>query len=172
MSLRIITNGGYFTASETAQKIWLINEQQQLKVKRITSKHLRLIYLDHVRYPLTSCSEKTACCTSVKNNSQYSVYVKGKRLSVRICSSAHPYFCPASPYIRTRDMMLSTFPADHLSHATLFPVFHLLLQRLMHTWHYPNSPKNGKPALSPRHDWLKTGSLRQNAPLRIWFYPQ
>ncbi|HEA4777805.1 TPA: transcriptional regulator, partial [Escherichia coli] len=27
-------------------------------------------------------------------------------------------------------------------------------------------------ALSPHHDWLKTGSLRQNAPLRIWFYPQ
>ncbi|HFF1967979.1 TPA: serine/threonine protein kinase [Escherichia coli] len=40
------------------------------------------------------------------------------------------------------------------------------------SWHYPNSPKNGKPALSPRHDWLNTGSLRQNAPLRIWFYPQ
>lgn len=32
--------------------------------------------------------------------------------------------------------------------------------------------KNGKPAISPRHDWLKTGSLLQNAPLRIWFYPQ
>ncbi|EMX1997149.1 TPA: serine/threonine protein kinase [Escherichia coli] len=43
------------------------------------------------------------------------------------------------------------------------------------SWHYPNSPnspKNGKPALSPHHDWLKTGSQRQNAPLRIWFYPQ
>ncbi|WP_407907725.1 serine/threonine protein kinase [Escherichia coli] len=40
------------------------------------------------------------------------------------------------------------------------------------SWHYPISPKNGKPALSPHHDWLKTGSLRQNAPLRIWFYPQ
>ncbi|QED66386.1 transcriptional regulator (plasmid) [Escherichia coli] len=39
-------------------------------------------------------------------------------------------------------------------------------------WHYPNSPKNGKPALSPRHDWLNTGSLLQNIPLRIWFYPQ
>ncbi|HAI2639059.1 TPA: transcriptional regulator [Escherichia coli] len=35
-----------------------------------------------------------------------------------------------------------------------------------------NSPKNSKPALSPHHDWLKTGSQRQNAPLRIWFYPQ
>ncbi|MDD8119890.1 hypothetical protein LAW05_23290, partial [Escherichia coli] len=23
-----------------------------------------------------------------------------------------------------------------------------------------------------RHDWLKTGSLLQNVPLRIWFYPQ
>ncbi|EHL4941037.1 transcriptional regulator [Escherichia coli] len=43
------------------------------------------------------------------------------------------------------------------------------------SWHYPNSPnspKNSKPALSPHHDWLKTGSQRQNAPLRIWFYPQ
>ncbi|EPS0032940.1 serine/threonine protein kinase [Escherichia albertii] len=40
------------------------------------------------------------------------------------------------------------------------------------SWHYPISPKNGKPALSPHHDWLKTGSQRQNAPLRIWFYPQ
>ncbi|AUT30126.1 transcriptional regulator (plasmid) [Escherichia marmotae] len=36
----------------------------------------------------------------------------------------------------------------------------------------PNSPKNGKPALSPCHDWLNTGSLLQNVPLRIWFYPQ
>ncbi|MCU7297288.1 serine/threonine protein kinase [Escherichia albertii] len=34
------------------------------------------------------------------------------------------------------------------------------------------SPKNGKPAFSPRHDWLNTGSLLQNVPLRIWFYPQ
>ncbi|EOM2923765.1 serine/threonine protein kinase [Escherichia coli] len=40
------------------------------------------------------------------------------------------------------------------------------------SWHYPNSPKNGKPALSPRHDWLNTGSLLQNVPLRIWFYSQ
>nr|WP_072219491.1 serine/threonine protein kinase [Salmonella enterica] len=40
------------------------------------------------------------------------------------------------------------------------------------SWHYPNYPKNSKPALSPHHDWLKTGSQRQNAPLRIWFYPQ
>ncbi|EFT4571453.1 serine/threonine protein kinase [Escherichia coli] len=37
------------------------------------------------------------------------------------------------------------------------------------SWHYP---KNRKTALSPRHDWLKTGSLLQNVPLRIWFYPQ
>ncbi|EOZ1885878.1 hypothetical protein ACQNKZ_005124, partial [Escherichia coli] len=29
-----------------------------------------------------------------------------------------------------------------------------------------------KPALSPCHDWLNTGSLLQNAPLHIWFYPQ
>ncbi|HFN0584877.1 TPA: serine/threonine protein kinase [Klebsiella pneumoniae] len=40
------------------------------------------------------------------------------------------------------------------------------------SWHNPISPKNGKPALSPRHDWLNTGSLLQNVPLRIWFYPQ
>ncbi|EEQ4511456.1 transcriptional regulator [Escherichia coli] len=43
------------------------------------------------------------------------------------------------------------------------------MDRSLAFWHYP---KNGKPALSPHHDWLKTGSLRQNAPLRIWFYPQ
>ncbi|ENU3247723.1 serine/threonine protein kinase [Escherichia coli] len=48
----------------------------------------------------------------------------------------------------------------------------LLSLRSSLPWHYPNSPKNGKPALSPRHDWLNTGSLQQNAPLRIWFYPQ
>ncbi|WP_437124864.1 serine/threonine protein kinase [Escherichia coli] len=50
-----------------------------------------------------------------------------------------------------------------------------LLVRSCLSWHYPNSPnspKNGKPALSPRHDWLNTGSLLQNVPLRIWFYPQ
>ncbi|MCV4587287.1 serine/threonine protein kinase [Escherichia coli] len=51
----------------------------------------------------------------------------------------------------------------------------LLSLRSSLPWHYPispNSPKNGKPALSPRHDWLNTGSLLQNIPLRIWFYPQ
>ncbi|MGH56426.1 serine/threonine protein kinase [Escherichia coli] len=48
----------------------------------------------------------------------------------------------------------------------------LLYLRSSLPWHYPISPKNGKPALSPYHDWLKTGSQRQNAPLRIWFYPQ
>ncbi|WP_432263983.1 serine/threonine protein kinase [Escherichia coli] len=45
----------------------------------------------------------------------------------------------------------------------------LLSLRSSLPWHYP---KNGKPALSPRHDWLNTGSLLQNVPLRIWFYPQ
>ncbi|MDS1651774.1 serine/threonine protein kinase [Shigella flexneri] len=45
----------------------------------------------------------------------------------------------------------------------------LCVLRSHSSWHYP---KNGKPALSPHHDWLKTGSQRQNAPLRIWFYPQ
>ncbi|EPV1136915.1 TPA: transcriptional regulator [Escherichia coli] len=48
----------------------------------------------------------------------------------------------------------------------------LYVLRSYSSWHYPNSPKNGKPALSPRHDWLNTGSLLQNIPLRIWFYPQ
>nr|WP_096980587.1 serine/threonine protein kinase [Escherichia coli] len=37
------------------------------------------------------------------------------------------------------------------------------------SWHYP---KNGKPAISPRQDWLKTGPLLQNMPLCILFYPQ
>ncbi|EIQ1387649.1 transcriptional regulator [Escherichia coli] len=48
----------------------------------------------------------------------------------------------------------------------------LCVLRSHSSWHSPNSPKNGKPALSPRHDWLNTGSLLQNVPLRIWFYPQ
>ncbi|KIZ69404.1 transcriptional regulator [Escherichia coli] len=44
---------------------------------------------------------------------------------------------------------------------------------MLHRPHtYLALPQNGKPALSPRHDWLNTGSLLQNAPLRIWFYPQ
>ncbi|EOA0739265.1 transcriptional regulator [Escherichia coli] len=46
------------------------------------------------------------------------------------------------------------------------------LSRSRLSWHYPISPKNSKPALSPRHGWLKTGSLLQNAPLRILLYPQ
>ncbi|MBP1524033.1 transcriptional regulator [Salmonella enterica subsp. enterica serovar Worthington] len=37
--------------------------------------------------------------------------------------------------------------------------------------HYPISQKR-QTSLSPRHDWLNTGSLLQNIPLRIWFYPQ
>ncbi|EHK7080245.1 serine/threonine protein kinase [Escherichia coli] len=40
------------------------------------------------------------------------------------------------------------------------------------SWHYPNSPKNRKTALSPCHDWLQRGSEQKKAPLRIWFYPQ
>ncbi|EBM0758602.1 transcriptional regulator [Salmonella enterica subsp. enterica serovar Muenchen] len=46
------------------------------------------------------------------------------------------------------------------------------------SWHYPNSPnspnspKNRKTVLSPRHDWLKRGSVLKKDPLRIWFYPQ
>ncbi|ELO3213263.1 serine/threonine protein kinase [Escherichia coli] len=50
--------------------------------------------------------------------------------------------------------------------------FPFLLLRSCLSWHYPISPKSGKPALSPRHNWLNTGSLLQNASLRIWFYPQ
>ncbi|EHK3794366.1 serine/threonine protein kinase [Escherichia coli] len=53
-----------------------------------------------------------------------------------------------------------------------FPALFSFRVRSCLSWHYPNSPKNGKPALSPHHDWLKTGSQRQNAPLCIWFYPQ
>ncbi|EBX9282938.1 serine/threonine protein kinase [Salmonella enterica subsp. enterica serovar Gaminara] len=40
------------------------------------------------------------------------------------------------------------------------------------SWHYPNSPKNRKNALSPRHDWLHGRSEQKKDPLRIWFYPQ
>ncbi|KYT54676.1 transcriptional regulator [Escherichia coli] len=49
------------------------------------------------------------------------------------------------------------------------------MDRSLASWYYPNSPnspKNGKPALILCHDWLNTGSLLQNAHLRIWFYPQ
>ncbi|EEW8334315.1 TPA: serine/threonine protein kinase [Escherichia coli] len=40
------------------------------------------------------------------------------------------------------------------------------------SWHYPNSPKNRKTVLSPRHHWLLSGSALKKDPLRIWFYPQ
>ncbi|HEJ8623676.1 TPA: serine/threonine protein kinase [Klebsiella michiganensis] len=40
------------------------------------------------------------------------------------------------------------------------------------SWHYSNSPKNRKTALSPRHGWLQRGSVLKKDPLRIWFYPQ
>ncbi|HAN2093541.1 TPA: serine/threonine protein kinase [Escherichia coli] len=59
----------------------------------------------------------------------------------------------------------------HVAHLPLSSLF-LCILRSHSSWHYPNSPKNGKPALSPRHDRLNTGSLLQNSPLRIWFYPQ
>ncbi|WP_404999970.1 transcriptional regulator [Escherichia coli] len=48
----------------------------------------------------------------------------------------------------------------------------LCVLRSHSSWHYPNSPKNGKPALSPRHHWLLSGSALKKDPLRIWFYPQ
>ncbi|EFI2162447.1 serine/threonine protein kinase [Escherichia coli] len=60
----------------------------------------------------------------------------------------------------------------HLLPFSSLSVSFLCVLRSYSSWHYPNSPKNGKPALSPRHDWLNTGSLLQNIPLRIWFYPQ
>ncbi|WP_370604346.1 serine/threonine protein kinase [Escherichia coli] len=68
-------------------------------------------------------------------------------------------------------MIYSTKPGvpGRKSRSALFSSFSCLTCT---SWHYSNSPKNGKPALSPHHDWLKTGSLLQNVPLRIWFYPQ
>ncbi|MBB8133904.1 transcriptional regulator [Escherichia coli] len=48
----------------------------------------------------------------------------------------------------------------------------LCVLRSHSSWHYPNSPKNGKPVLSPRHHWLLSGSALKKDPLRIWFYPQ
>ncbi|EOT0930111.1 TPA: serine/threonine protein kinase [Escherichia coli] len=59
----------------------------------------------------------------------------------------------------------------HVTHFLFTVLFPFVLLSCL-SWHYPISPKNGKPAISQRHDWLKTGSLLQNAPLRIWFYPQ
>ncbi|EEC8657263.1 serine/threonine protein kinase [Escherichia coli] len=58
----------------------------------------------------------------------------------------------------------------YIAHFSVFNChLHPSIDRSLASWHYP---KNGKPALSPRHDWLNTGSLLQNVPLRIWFYPQ
>ncbi|PXM52645.1 serine/threonine protein kinase [Klebsiella variicola] len=47
-----------------------------------------------------------------------------------------------------------------------------LFGSILFSWHYPNSPKNRKTALSPRHDWLHGGSEQKKDPLRIWFFPQ
>ncbi|EHK3403947.1 serine/threonine protein kinase [Escherichia coli] len=61
----------------------------------------------------------------------------------------------------------------YIAHFSVFNChLHPSIDRSLASWYYPNSPQNGKPALSPRHDWLNTGSLLQNVPLRIWFYPQ
>ncbi|EJO4575499.1 serine/threonine protein kinase [Escherichia coli] len=58
----------------------------------------------------------------------------------------------------------------YIAHFSVFNChLHPSIDRSLASWYYP---KNGKPALSPHHDWLKTGSQRQNAPLCIWFYPQ
>ncbi|ELH3379691.1 serine/threonine protein kinase [Escherichia coli] len=64
----------------------------------------------------------------------------------------------------------------YIAHFSVFNChLHPSIDRSFASWYYPNSPnspKNGKPAISPRHDWLKTGSLRPNTPLRIWLYTQ
>ncbi|EEC7293885.1 serine/threonine protein kinase [Escherichia coli] len=64
----------------------------------------------------------------------------------------------------------------YIAHFSVFNChLHPSIDRSLASWYYPNSPnspKNGKPAISPRHDWLKTGSLRPNMPLRIWLYTQ
>ncbi|WP_072098172.1 serine/threonine protein kinase [Escherichia coli] len=64
----------------------------------------------------------------------------------------------------------------YIAHFSVFNChLHQSIDRSLASWYYPNSPnspKNGKPAISPRHDWLKTGSLRPNTPLRIWLYTQ
>ncbi|MEF7431427.1 hypothetical protein [Escherichia coli] len=59
----------------------------------------------------------------------------------------------------------------HVAHLPLSSLF-LCILRSHSSWHYPNSPKNRKTALSPRHDWLQRGSVLKKDPLRIWFYPQ
>ncbi|TLI90780.1 transcriptional regulator [Escherichia sp. E4736] len=40
------------------------------------------------------------------------------------------------------------------------------------SWLYPNSPKSGKTAFIPCHDWLHREFTRKHTPLRIWFFPQ
>ncbi|EBW6041017.1 serine/threonine protein kinase [Salmonella enterica subsp. enterica serovar Oranienburg] len=59
----------------------------------------------------------------------------------------------------------------HVAHPLLLCSL-LFLVRSCLSWHYPNSPKKRKNALSPRHDWLQRGSELIKDPLRIWFYPQ
>lgn len=48
----------------------------------------------------------------------------------------------------------------------------LCILRSHSSWHYPNSPKNRKTALNPRHYSLHEGSEQKKDSLRIWFYPQ
>ncbi|OKW30364.1 serine/threonine protein kinase [Escherichia coli] len=48
----------------------------------------------------------------------------------------------------------------------------LLSLRSSLSWHYPISPKNGKPALHPLHYWLHEGSEQKKNPFPIWFYPR
>ncbi|ECG8516355.1 serine/threonine protein kinase [Salmonella enterica subsp. salamae] len=59
----------------------------------------------------------------------------------------------------------------HVAHPLLLCSLHFLV-RFCLSWHYPNSPKNRKIVLSPRHHWLQRGSVLKKDPLRIWFYPR
>ncbi|ATG64545.1 serine/threonine protein kinase [Escherichia coli] len=61
----------------------------------------------------------------------------------------------------------------YIAHFSVFNChLHPSIDRSLASWYYPNSPKNGKPALSPCHYLLHGGSEQEKEPLRIWFYSQ
>ncbi|QOE62440.1 serine/threonine protein kinase (plasmid) [Escherichia coli] len=61
----------------------------------------------------------------------------------------------------------------YIAHFSVFNChLHPSIDRSLASWHYPNSPKTANQPSARAHDWLNTGSLLQNVPLRIWFYPQ
>ncbi|HHZ7430173.1 serine/threonine protein kinase [Klebsiella pneumoniae] len=68
--------------------------------------------------------------------------------------------------------MLKITPADRIWKVVVSRLHLWQFQHIGLSWHYPNSPKNRKTALSPHHYWLHGGSEQKNDPLRIWFYPQ